>query len=274
MSDTAIVKYGGWNAEQVAADAEAAAKQLSEWHTFSEGDTRIRVLPCPVPTGKPIVAVHQHNFKWPGRKNNTIINCRNMMAGERCPVCEAMNQLKKSPDQEKRTLAEELFPKFRAFGNIAIRKVDAAGNVVGTDGPKKCGFGKKVFEKFLSLRRNPDYGDITDPSDDGVDITITRKGTGKNDTSYDATPSRRASGLGDLSMIDRCEDLSPMGRVPSYAEAMAAFKGENQPQDGGGSPRENDVTPPRGRSVSDDLQRDKADANRSGAVPADSDIPF
>lgn len=272
QQSTAIQKYGGWTPDQVQEQEADARKKISEWLSFPEGDTRVRFLPSPVPGGKPFVTVHQHNVKLPGKKKPIIVNCREMMASEPCPVCELMKKMKKSRDPQERENAGDLYPKFRAFANVAVRKIDSTGNIVETVGPKKVGLGKKVFDKLLKLRKNPDYGDITDPSDNGVDITISRTGTTMNDTSYEAVPSRRACGLGDLSIIDKSDDLSDLGNVPSYEKALSLLKGEG----GGQDDDDDDTSTPaqRGRSVSDDLERDKTQANQSGATRQDDDIPF
>jgi len=274
--ETAITQYTGWNEDDAAADLLEAKKKNSDWFTFPVGDTRIRLLPSPYPGCKPIQVVHQHNFKMPGQKNNVIFNCAEMMAQRPCPGCELYRSMKKSPNKEVREAAYDFAPKFRAIGYAAIRKVEK-GAIVDTFGPKKVGIGKKLFEKLAILRRNPDYGDITDPGPSGVDLTITRTGTTQNDTSYELIAARKSSSLGDNSFIDRCEDLRDDASVLTYDEIREKMAGKKEDRDGGGGGerrREEAVTPPAGRSVQDDLDNDKATANAGGAVEDDSDIPF
>lgn len=282
MSNEAIVKYGGWTDDQVEHDEEQADKKTSDWHKWVEGDTRVRFLPSPVPGGKPIVAIHEHDVELPGGERRRFL-CRKMMVDERCPGCEWMQALKRSKEKTERDLGDALYPRFKAFANIAVRKIDPkTGVILETEGPFKAQLGKKLFNKLVTLRKNPEYGDITDPSEHGVDITVNRKGTTMKDTVYDAVPCRKACGLGDLSIIDRCEDLSPMGIIPTYAEAEAAMKGEEAPTDGGGRQQQQQqrvTTPPRGRSVTDDLEQDKARVNQRSNVEVvasdpNDDIPF
>lgn len=275
MSETtAIQKYGGWTPDQVQEQEADVRKKVSEWFSFPEGDTRLRFLPSPNPGSPPFVTLHQHRVKLPGKKQEIVVNCREMMLNEACPVCELMKKMKKSRDPSERENAGDLYPKFRVIAQVAIRKFDDKGNIVETVGPKKIGIGKKVFEKLVKLRKNPDYGDITDPSPNGVDITISRTGTTMNDTTYEAVPSRRACGLGDLSIIDKCDDLSDFAKVPSYDNAVAMLRGEGAGRDSDDG--EDTSTQQRGRSVSDDLERDKTAANQRGgaAAASDDDIPF
>lgn len=53
--------------------------------------------------------------------------------------------------------------------------------------------GKVVFGYIAGLVKDPDFGDIFDP-DEGVDIVVTRVGTGMN-TKYQVTPKRNSSPL-------------------------------------------------------------------------------
>jgi len=268
---TAIEKYGRWTPEQVAEDEAQADKKTSEWLSFTEGITRVRFIPGNAPGVKPLNPAWQHRVKIPGRKDEIIINCRDRMLGEKCPVCETMKMMKKSRDSKDRENAEDLFPKFRVFAQVAVRVMDAKGAIKDTVGPLKTGFGKTIFDKLVKLAKNPDYGDITDPSEHGFDIEISRQGTGKSDTKYDAIPCRKSLSLGDLGIIDRSDDMSIFAEVPSYEKAVAMLKGEDKPKDREyDGPRE-----PRGRSATDDIQQDKVAANQQGGpVPGDDDVPF
>lgn len=91
------------------------------------------------------------------------------------PVVLLANKLITSGDKESWIEGKQIEPKTRTFAPVIVRKEEELG-------VRYWGFGKTVYEDFLKIMADDDYGDITDPMS-GRDVVVevlTAKQTGKN----------------------------------------------------------------------------------------------
>ena len=74
-------------------------------------------------------------------------------------------------------------PKLRTFVPVIVRGEEG-------EGVRFWGFGKTVYQEILGyIAKDPDYGDITDPTS-GRDLTIEYKSKNKIGTTYPTTTIR------------------------------------------------------------------------------------
>lgn len=227
-----IQKYGTYEPEAAAAEAEELAKGTSEFFKPGVGRNPIRVLPPPLGKNSPFVVTYQHALDLPGMSKMLSFNCPRLMAKRPCPVCQEADRLKGTGRQADYDLAGEFFARVRVYTNIIDRTNPENGPVIWA-------FGKKIHEALTALRQDKDAGgDFTDPTENGFDLIVTRVGTGKNDTKYTVNPARSCSELGDMEWIDMQHDLSRYARVPSADDIrqMLEDNGVLRPNRGGPAP--------------------------------------
>lgn len=128
-----------------------------------------------------------------------------------CPICEFAENLRKSNKDEKTFEAfKKIASKQRVYIPIIVRNKE-------DEGAKFWGVGKNVYEALLSLYVNPDYGDISHPTE-GTDITI--KFVGPNPQTkilYGKTevlPKRNRSVL----LNDKTQMMNLIKSVPNISE--------------------------------------------------------
>ena len=80
------------------------------------------------------------------------------------PVAEFADKLKSTGNKDEWIQGKRLEPKMRTFAPVIVRGKES-------EGVKFWGFGKTVYQELLGVIADPDYGDITDPTN-GRDITI------------------------------------------------------------------------------------------------------
>ena len=106
-------------------------------------------------------------------------------------MCNFATKLFNEGSNESVTQAKSLFARQRFFSPVLVRGQEA-------EGVKVWGYGKTVYETLLSLVLNPDYGDITDPSE-GTDLVLAYgKAPGMMYPQTKVQPRRKSSPL--------CED--------------------------------------------------------------------
>jgi hypothetical protein len=84
--------------------------------------------------------------------------------GEKDPIIEFAQGLRKSSEKENWSMAKKLEPKLRIFVPVIVRGEEDKG-------VRLWEFGKQVYMDLLSLTEDEDIGDFTDPST-GRDITV------------------------------------------------------------------------------------------------------
>jgi hypothetical protein len=152
-----------------------------------EGDSKIRIL-CP-DDGDPFKGFYFH-YRI-GEKMSLL--CPKKTYGDACPICEHASSLYNEGSPEAREEAKKYYAKQRFYSPILVRGRES-------EGVKVWGYGKKVYEEFLGLVTNPEYGDITD-LEDGTDLTLSHSKNSGPWPVTKVTPSRRTSRV--------CQDMDP-----------------------------------------------------------------
>lgn len=215
-----IQQYGGWDLTDVAAQGVAVEEGgggKAAYFKPEVGRNLVRFLPPRTPGTSPLVVTTQHYIDLPDRK--VVFSCPRALVGKPCPACQRAEALRATGNQVDREAAYGIQGKLRIFSNVINRAKPEAGPVI-------YAYGKKMFEALQALRLDPDINDFTRPTEDGVDIVIERKGTGKMDTEYAVRPAMKVCGLGDLSVIEQQHDLTQFSRVLSWDAIMAKLKGD------------------------------------------------
>jgi hypothetical protein len=111
-----------------------------------------------------------------GIQGKGVLPCRRMI-NKPCPICEAYEEDKDSPEKVVRESAENIKPQEKVTFFVLVRDWDDQGPYIWTTARK---WANKVFSKF----GNPDYELEYDPLE-GRDLRITRKGAEFNNTDYE-----------------------------------------------------------------------------------------
>ena len=159
----------------------------------SPGKNYIRVLP---PWGKGangsffFVGALHYGFKIGGR--DRAIACPAFSERGRCPICDFLDKLKQSGDDDHKEIAQKIRQSKKYWVNIIIRN-EKGGN--DEDKPKVLIYGanKKFINAILEAFDEEDYGDVTDVNE-GHDIILKRKGEGFQ-TRYTVTVRPRPTSL-------------------------------------------------------------------------------
>lgn len=259
MSNSNIVKRGSFEIEAAEAALAEASKGGADFYKPKSGQNVLRFLPPPEGKNSPFVVSYQHWITLPdGSRSN--LNCARMIAKQRCPVCEKMDELLRSGNEVDFKAANEFKPKLRVFANIIDREDEAKGVQV-------FGFGKSVLDQLVAIRKDQRAGgDFTD-IEDGFDILLNKKGEGMK-TEYSCLPSRDSSPLADdvhlaNLWLDNQYDLDAYKRVLPFEDAYAKLTGESAGADRpsrmtSSGARKPEVLPAKGgttkrRNVEDDI---------------------
>ena len=109
-----------------------------------------------------------------------------------CPACDLASALwdeyNKTQDPKTKELAKSVGSKQRFYTQVLVREDEKAG-------AKIYSHGKTVYQTFLKLCNNADYGDISHPTE-GVDLTMKMyKPDKKAFPQTDITPKRKSTPL-------------------------------------------------------------------------------
>lgn len=190
--------------------------------------------------------VHYGVGKSDTNKKGTMVVCPKTHGDDKpCPVCEASAELKKlskKKDDAYDKQAKSFYRKKRVYYNAINRADDLSvyekreedGKQVWyntktdeKESPVKVlGTGIGVYKDILSLICDPEYGDVTDP-DEGLDLIITKTGSGQFNTKYDVKTVRKESPIGFDDWEDAMNDLKPLLKAKTYDEILAIMDGED-----------------------------------------------
>lgn len=176
-----------------------------------------------------------------GAEGKNMVTCpKTFNEHTRCPICEYAEQLQKSKDKNDQTLGSKMRRKKRVYINIIDRDDESEVDV-----PKVLPVGTTVLRSMLDVICDPDYGDITHPTE-GRDVTITKKGQGlKTEYTVIAKPSTTpvSSTLTVEELEEQMADLDRLFKEQSYSELVDMLN-----DDEGG---ENDTPEKDGESASE-----------------------
>lgn len=186
------IKFGTFSLDGLEKHSEdSAALSESKFMTLAEGENILRFFPPEPGAATPFLVAGVHYLEdIPGIEGGkAIIACARQTLREVCPICEFRSELERHPNALERKRAA----KFRAAASIYANVLDRKQPDFG---PKVLRFGVKINDQLKLIRRSTRMGgDFTDPGPGGMDIIITRVGSGQFDTSYTVVPDRQCSPL-------------------------------------------------------------------------------
>lgn len=183
--------------------------------------------------------VHYGVGKSKTNKNGTMITCPTTHdENAACPVCEVSKEFyslstKKDDDYAKQ--AKALFRKKRVYFNVLSRDEDLSEFEKKGEGDdakwhrgdkeespvKVYASGVGILKDIISLIIDPEYGDVTD-EEEGLDLIITKTGSGQFNTKYDVKTVRKESPIGfdeweeclvDLSLLTKAKDYDAIAKI-------------------------------------------------------------
>lgn len=177
----------------------------------------------------------------------------------KCPQCELSKELKalsKKKDDNYDKQAKQAYRKKRVYFNAIDRADDLTsfvkddeGNWLNAEGEKESpikvlGTGIGVFKDILGLLTDPEYGEaILDP-EDGLDLIITKTGSGQFNTEYKVTATRKEVPLDFDAWEENLNDLSALVVPKTYDDIATIMDGgdpssstedEDEDEDKGGA---------------------------------------
>lgn len=191
-----------------------------------EGQTKIRVLPGIEPGSvdkdffcKSIV----HYFVSPSNPKIPVISPKSKNPAAKCPLFNKVQELKGSSSPADNAEAMKLRGQVRYYLGIIPREGDDAGKVMVYPAPKA------IFTKILTLMEDPEYGDVTSPTE-GRELKFIRTGKGK-DTRYDVMASPKVTPIThDEEELEQILEAQPelwrYREAPEYDEIVKFMNGE------------------------------------------------
>ena len=139
------------------------------------------------------------------------------------PVAEFADKLKSTGNKDEWIQGKRLEPKMRTFAPVIVRGQES-------EGVKFWGFGKTVYQELLGVIADPDYGDITDPTN-GRDIMIERQTPAEAGNQYGKTTVRVKPNQTPITdnkellqnIFDNQADLTELYTEPTYDELKDAL---------------------------------------------------
>jgi hypothetical protein len=185
------------------------------------GKQQIRIVPSLLNKDNPFQEVYFHY----GIGNRTMISPINF--GEKDPIVEFSNELRKTSEPENWRLAKKLEPKMRVFAPVVVRGEEHKG-------VRYWEFGKQIYQELLSLANDEDIGDFTDTSN-GFDMTVeVAQGNPYPQTSIRVKPKQTPLS-GDNDFVDKAlknqPELFKYFKKYSYDEMKEALAGFLNPEE-------------------------------------------
>ena len=147
------------------------------------------------------------------------------------PVAEFADKLKSTGNKDEWIQGKRLEPKMRTFAPVIVRGKES-------EGVKFWGFGKTVYQELLGVIADPDYGDITAPTN-GRDIGIERQTPAEAGNQYGKTTVRVKPNQTTItddatlltSIMDNQSDLVELYNEPTYDELKEVLQNYLNPSD-------------------------------------------
>jgi hypothetical protein len=140
------------------------------------GKSVIRIVPSRFNKANPFKEVMFHY----GIGNKTMLSLTNF--GEKDPIVEFAQQLRKTNDKENWSLAKKIEPKMRVFVPVIVRGEEDKG-------VRMWQFGKEMYLELLGIAEDEDIGDYTDLMD-GRDLTVDTVGPEVTGTKFNKSSIR------------------------------------------------------------------------------------
>ena len=186
------------------------------------GKQQIRIVPYQHDKANPFQELYFHYDL--GKKNFLSP----VTFGRPDPVVEFAEKLKSSGNSDEWKLGKKLEPKMRCYVPIIVRGKES-------EGVKFWGFGKTVYTELLGFIADPDYGDLTDPSN-GRDVVVEftpSEGGGYPKTAIRVKPNTSPMAE-DKNVIEKIakqqQNLTEIFKEPTYDELKAALEAWLDPE--------------------------------------------
>ena len=137
------------------------------------GKNQVRIVPYQYNKDNPFIELYFHYDL--GKKNYLSP----VTFGEADPVVEFSEKLKSSGNRDDWKLGKKMEPKMRCYLPVIVRGQES-------EGVKFWGFGKTVYQELLGFIADPDYGDISDPTN-GRDVVVTFRTAEETGKSFPST---------------------------------------------------------------------------------------
>ena len=227
----------------------------STFVTIKDGRNQVRILPPREDMDSFAVEAWVHygvGKSGTDKKGKMVVCPKTTNENNPCPVCELSKQLygmSKKKDDKAMKEAKQFNRKKRVYYN-ALDKADVLTDFELREDPKdkdkQIWFNKKtdeqetpvkvlgtgigVYKDLIKIIIDPEYGDITDP-EQGLDIIITKSGSGQFNTEYDVKSVRKESAIEFAEWEENLNDLSVFTKHKTYneiADIMDGGTGEEQ----------------------------------------------
>jgi hypothetical protein len=204
------------------------------------GKHSVRIVPSMFDKQNPFKEVLMHY----GINNRSMISLSNF--GEKDPIVEFAQGLRKSSEKDNWQMAKKLEPKMRIFVPVIVRGEEDKG-------VRLWEFGKQVYMDLLSIAEDEDVGDYTDPIT-GRDITVETAGKETTGLMYNtstvrvrtkSTPLSDDAAKVDLWLKTQPDPLTQFKRY-SYEEMKTALLAHLNPEEEIKQEAEQVVTKPTG----------------------------
>ncbi|AYP68638.1 hypothetical protein EalM132_00126 [Exiguobacterium phage vB_EalM-132] len=208
----------------------------------------------------------------------------------KCPICEevkALWQKSSNKDDKYAKAAKAKGRKPRVYYN-AISRDDINNGLyeqreVEKDGETKLVWfntkedkeespvkvlatGIGILKDIIGIMVDPEYGDVTDP-EEGLDLIITKSGSGQYGTNYDVKTVRKESPIGVEGWQDDLNDLTGLFKTKTYEEIQDMMAG-NDSSDDEDDEDEEDVAPTKSPKKEEDSSDDATDEDVEAEIRA------
>ena len=200
----------------------AAERRTSIWYKVAEGENTFRILPTPESETSDPVFIEYAVHRDVGPKKQYVRCGKDPVSGEgRCWICDSLiPKLKKAGKESRVALLTS-----RDICAVQVAKVDDDGKMTGPFifNPSKTVADQLIASVFGSKKR-----DYVDPKK-GYNLTLSRTGTGRNDTRYGIIEPDQEPTPVPSELIKKLKAFSDLKEIPAYDEAKqkAAYTGED-----------------------------------------------
>ena len=206
---------------------ESTSSTTKQFWKPQPGKQVVRIVPYKHNKDNPFMELY---FHYNLGDNKTYLSP--MTHGRPDPVQEFADKLKSTGNKDEWIQGKRLEPKMRTFAPVVVRGKES-------EGVKFWGFGKTVYQELLSVIADPDYGDITDPTN-GRDIMIERQTPAEAGNQYGKTTVRVKPNQTPITedenlltaVFEKQADINELYNEPSYDDLKEALKNYLNPSDG------------------------------------------
>lgn len=243
---------GKLNIEKMRSKLSAESSKNADFDKLGDGKNVRRVL-FPKGTSDTFFSEGYLHFGL-GADGKTMVTCpKTWGKHERCPICEYVEQLKKSKDKDEQQLAKDISARRRIYINVINRDDDS-------EEPKVLAIGATVLKGILDTVCDADYADVTDYSE-GRDVTITKKGQGLK-TEYSVLPKPKVTVASETyseeELDEKMTDLESLFVRKSYEELEDILNGVESSNEEDDEEEEDDPKPKTAKKAQQAVEEEES----------------